>query len=69
MGSSDYSLVYGFKGGSDGSDDPRGVAITRSGTLVGVNRNGGADGGGYSYQLTPPGQRGAGGHPVDRDGG
>jgi hypothetical protein len=53
-GASDYSLVYGFKGGADGSDDPRSVALTKKGTLVGVNRNGGADGGGYFYELTPP---------------
>jgi len=50
----DYSLVYGFQGGSDGSDDPRSVAITKQGTLVGVNGRGGANGAGYFYQLTPP---------------
>lgn len=46
------SILYSFTGGSDGGD-PTSVLVGNDGNLYGLAGNGGANGGGVVFQLTP----------------
>ena len=52
-GSWTKSLVYSFKGGSDGAN-PHGSLINVGGTLYGATHNGGANHAGTVFALAPP---------------
>jgi uncharacterized repeat protein (TIGR03803 family) len=48
-------IIHDF-GGDEGSYSSQGVAVDRAGNLFGTNGNGGDNGGGLAYELSPNGQ-------------
>jgi uncharacterized repeat protein (TIGR03803 family) len=47
-------VLYGFKGGSDGTDPSAGLIADKQGALYGTTRFGGTGNGGTVFKLTPP---------------
>ena len=50
------SVLYVFQGGSDGLLPAGGLAISKSGALLGTTEAGGSYDGGIVFELTPSGQ-------------
>ncbi len=48
------TVLYGFKGGSDGTDPAAGLIADKQGALYGTTRFGGTGNGGTVFKLTPP---------------
>jgi uncharacterized repeat protein (TIGR03803 family) len=49
------TTLHNFTGGEDGSGPMPGVVLATNGDFYGVNSNGGADGGGAAFKITPGG--------------
>jgi uncharacterized repeat protein (TIGR03803 family) len=49
-----YSSIYTFSGGSDGGRPSAALVLGGGGVLYGTTGNGGANGGGVAFSLTPP---------------
>jgi uncharacterized repeat protein (TIGR03803 family) len=51
--SGNYSVLYNFLGGADGSDPDAALVVDAQGNLYGTTRGGGASGNGTVFKLTP----------------